>query len=100
MRQLRRDLPHTMNLETPTTTIMQANGIGSDPSKEHRYAAFYEQILRLQDEVLAGRHPRLKLSDVDIAQFKASFSSASVGSLPAVNGAANHASMDQHPLPS
>ena len=79
---------------------MQVNGIGRDPSQEHRYEAFYEQILRLQDEVLAGRHPRLKLSDADIAQFRASLSSASVVSLPAVNGAAHHASMDQYPSPS
>ncbi|KAH7039495.1 hypothetical protein B0J12DRAFT_580213 [Macrophomina phaseolina] len=43
---------------------VQTNGGGYHlDSETRRYADFYQQLLHLRDEVLAGKHPRFKLPD-------------------------------------
>lgn len=70
---------------------VQANGDVHhlDPDTR-RYADFYTQLLRLRDEVLAGKHPRFKLPDHALEKLLAQpHSRPSPTSRPALNGAPN-----------
>lgn len=45
------------------------SGLDADAPETQRYEKFYDQLFRLQDEVFAGRHPRIKLPDSVVQQF-------------------------------
>ncbi|KAL1640409.1 hypothetical protein SLS58_006907 [Diplodia intermedia] len=76
---------------------VQANGDDQHLAPEtRRLADFYQQLLQLRDEVLAGKHPRLKLPDHALEKLLQQPharppSTARPPSNAAVNGAAPHA---------
>lgn len=67
---------------------VQANGDGYTLDPEtRRYADFYQQLLHLRDEVLAGKHPRFKLPDHALEKLLPSRPPPT--SRPPLNGAVN-----------
>lgn len=76
---------------------VQANGDDQHPDLEtRRLADFYQQLLQLRDEVLAGKHPRLRLPDHALDKLLPQphgrpSSTARPPSNAALNGAAPHA---------
>ncbi|OJD29162.1 uncharacterized protein BKCO1_900007 [Diplodia corticola] len=76
---------------------VQTNGDDQHLASEtRRLADFYQQLLQLRDEVLAGKHPRLKLPDHALEKLRQQPharppSAARPPSNAALNGAAPHA---------
>jgi len=45
------------------------NSVGADVQETEHFEEFYDRLFRLQDEVFAGKHPRIKLPDNVVQQF-------------------------------
>ena len=74
------------------------NGNGDMSSETRRYADFYEKLFQLQDEVFAGKHPRIKLPDSVLEQVapRPVQNIPSSSYRPATNGTANGATSSLH----
>ncbi|KAF2136782.1 uncharacterized protein K452DRAFT_292112 [Aplosporella prunicola CBS 121167] len=78
---------------------VQVNGDGLCDPNTRRYAEFYAQLLRIRDDVYAGKHPRLKVPDGVPEKVAAQFvqSRPSPTSRPATNGTSSSTVPPAHP---
>ncbi|KAF2089568.1 hypothetical protein K490DRAFT_55161 [Saccharata proteae CBS 121410] len=67
------------------------NGDGALDQETRRYADFYAQILHLRDEVIAGKHPRLKVpaSVIEMTTQQPAYAQPPTAARPASNGKMN-----------
>ncbi|OCL04347.1 hypothetical protein AOQ84DRAFT_324567, partial [Glonium stellatum] len=79
------------------TTASLLNGNSDMSSEARRYTDFYERLFQLQDEVFAGKHPRIKLPDSILEQVAPRHvQNISSSYRPTANGTANGAASSLH----
>lgn len=78
----------------------QQNGAAVVPSDTRRVTEFYDKILRLRDDVFAGKHERIRLVDKVLEQVapRSAQPTPSLPNRPSTNGTSAPASAP-HPLP-
>lgn len=76
----------------------QLNGNNVVPAEGHREADFLEKLLQIRDEVLAGKHPRIRLPPKVLEQVAPRSSHGGPPARPTTNGTPN-GSASSHLLP-